>query len=94
MKARAAHLLGVWQNPRGKTLHMISNIDFEEVSEERVVVQSYLTVYRTAGDGETKLHACGRAVDCLVRDGDQWLFKEREVIVDNGLLPYNFTELL
>ncbi len=94
MKARAAHLLGVWQNPRGKTLHVVSNIDFEEVSEELVVVRSYLTVYRTEKDGETKLHTCGCAVDRLVKEGDRWLFREREVTVDNSLLPYNFTELL
>jgi anthranilate 1,2-dioxygenase small subunit len=94
MKLRAAHLLGVWQNARGKTLHTISNIDVTEASEDEARVSSYLVVYRTVADGITQLHCCGQCDDLLVRREGQWLFKQRHVVVDNNLLPYNFTELL
>src|SRR6185503_17934930 len=47
MKIRAAHLLGVWQNPRGKTLHSFSNIEIDDVTDDQVTVQSCFIVYRT-----------------------------------------------
>jgi 3-phenylpropionate/cinnamic acid dioxygenase small subunit len=95
MKIRAAHLLGVWQNPRGKTLHTVSNIEVEDVTGDEATVNSCLVVYRTdILTGETRLHTAARAKDVLVKRDGQWLFKDRDVVVDNSLLPPNFTELL
>ena len=95
MKIRAAHLLGVWQNPRGKTLHSFSNIEVEAVDGDQVNVQSCFIVYRTdMMTGETQFHSCGRARDVLVKQDGRWLFRDRDVTVDNSLLPPNFTELL
>src|SRR5688572_22163741 len=71
MKLRAAQLLGIWQAPRGKTLHVISNVEFGEVSEAgEVAVTTYLVVYRTAADGDTKLHSAGKTENVVVRQGD------------------------
>jgi 3-phenylpropionate/cinnamic acid dioxygenase small subunit len=93
LKERAAYVLGFWQAPRGKMLHAISNVDVAEISATQAHVRSYLVVYRTARDGDTQLHCCGTAEDVLVREGDRWLFKQRAIVVDNGMPP-NFTELL
>ncbi len=94
LKERAAYALGFWQAPRGKMLHTISNIDVEPRSGGEVSVRSYLVAYRTEAAGDTQLHCCGTADDVLVLQGGRWLFKRRAVVVDNGILPPNFTELL
>jgi 3-phenylpropionate/cinnamic acid dioxygenase small subunit len=95
MKLRAAHLLGVWQNPRGKTLHAFSNIEIDDIDGDRATVRSNFIVYRTEiFTGETRFHSCGSAKDVLVKQDGQWFFQDRDVTVDNSLLPPNFTELL
>jgi ethylbenzene dioxygenase beta subunit len=94
LKERAAYALGFWQAPRGKTLHTVSNIEVTEATSDEARVRSCLVVFRTDADGETQLHCCGSAEDVLVRDGGRWLFKQRAVVVDNGVLPPAFTEIL
>ena len=94
LKERAAYALGFWQAPRGKMLHAISNIDAEVVSAGEVSVRSYLIVYRTEREADSQFHTCGSADDVLVNQDGRWLFKRRAVVVDNGILPPNFTELL
>jgi 3-phenylpropionate/cinnamic acid dioxygenase small subunit len=94
LKERVAYLMGYWQSSRGKTLHTITNIECQPVSETEVRSRSYLVVYRTAEEGVPQLYTCGESQDTLVHQGDGWRFRERRVTVDNGILPPNFTELL
>jgi 3-phenylpropionate/cinnamic acid dioxygenase small subunit len=92
---RVAFLKGLWQAPRGKTLHLITNIDVEvDPSGDTASAFSYFMMTRTADMEHSKLHACGRYLDkCEKHDGG-WLFKERIVVVDSNMLPGEFTELL
>jgi len=92
---RVAYLMGVWQVPRGKTIHLVSNIEVSAGEHENAVTaMSNFIVTRTADLEHTVLHAAGRYVDRFERQGGLWLFKDRLAIVDSNLLPGEFTELL
>ncbi|HEX3918090.1 MAG TPA: aromatic-ring-hydroxylating dioxygenase subunit beta [Caulobacteraceae bacterium] len=92
---RVAWLMGMWQVPRAKTLHMVSNIEFEagETPNSVKAISNFLMT-RTADLEHTVLHAAGRYADRFEREGGQWRFADRLVIVDSNLLPPEFTELL
>ncbi len=94
IRERSAYLEGVWQVPRGKTLHTVSNIEVTDISHDTAKARSYFVIYRTGDMEHSKLHACGEYRDSFVRQDDHWLFGERLVIVDTNLLPPEFTELL
>ena len=94
MKERVTFLMGFWQVGRGKTLHMVSNIQVSDIQENGAKARSYFVIYRTGDDGVTQFHACGEYDDTLVRQDGRWLFQQRKVIVDNGVLPSHFTDLL
>jgi len=94
IRERAAYLEGVWQVPRGKTLHTVTNIEVTELNGDSARARSYFVIYRTGDMEHSKLHACGEYRDSFVRQGDRWLFAERQVVVDSNLLPPEFTELL
>jgi 3-phenylpropionate/cinnamic acid dioxygenase small subunit len=92
---RVAFLMGVWQVPRGKTIHLVSNVEvFAGEHENTVQAMSNFIVTRTADLEHTVLHAAGRYVDRLERRDGVWLLKDRLAIVDSNLLPGEFTELL
>ncbi len=92
---RAAFLMGMWQTPRGKTTHLVSNIEIQSGADETTATAvSNFLMTRTAEMEDSKLHACGTYYDRFERDGDAWLFKERRVVVDTNVLPPEFTELL
>ena len=92
---RVAYLMGVWQVPRGKTIHFVSNTEVSAGEHENsVTAVSNLLMTRTEDLEHTVLHAAGRYVDSFERQGGAWLFKARLVIVDSNLLPGEFTELL
>lgn len=92
---RVAFLMGLIQAPRGKTLHLVSNIEIEDGERpDTAVATSNFIMTRTGELEDTRLHAAGRYRDRFERQGDRWLFKERLVIVDSNLLPPTFTELL
>jgi len=57
--------------------HNISNILFEEVTPDRVVVGCYFTVFTDVG-----LDHMGRYRDRMVPDGDAWRIQHRFVSVD------------
>lgn len=94
LKERAAFVMGYYQSERCKTLHVVSNIEVGAASDNEATCSSYFVVYRTAADGLPRLYSCGEYRDRLVRKNGRWLFRERLVVVDNGTLPENFTELL
>lgn len=92
---RVAFLMGLLQVPRGKTLHMISNIEVSQDETQNLVhAVSNFMVIRTADMEHSQLLAAGRYEDRFERYDDRWLFKEHFVIVDSNLLPAEFTELL
>jgi 3-phenylpropionate/cinnamic acid dioxygenase small subunit len=92
---RVAFLMGVWQVPRGKTIHLVSNTEVSATEDENTVrAVSNFIVTRTADLEHTVLHAAGRYVDCFERRAGAWLIKDRLAIVDSNLLPGEFTELL
>ena len=92
---RVAFLMGLWQTPRGKTLHFVSNTEVSAGDgPDQVRAVSNFLVTRTAEFEHTELHAAGRYIDMLERDAGAWRFKQRLAIVDSNLLPGEFTELL
>ena len=94
LKERATFLMGFWQVGRGKTLHTLSNISITPLEEDEATANSYFVIYRTGDDGVTRFHACGEYEDNLVRQEGRWLFRKRKAIVDNGVLPSHFTDLI
>ncbi len=92
---RAAFQLGMWQTPRGKTLHLVTNIVIEPgESETSATAASNFIMTRTGDMEHSQLHACGQYIDEFERQAGVWLFKSRKVIVDSNVLPPEFTELL
>jgi 3-phenylpropionate/cinnamic acid dioxygenase small subunit len=92
---RVSFLMGLWQVPRAKTLHLITNTEVEaDASGQRATAASNFLMTRTADMEHAKLHACGRYLDRFEKQGGRWLFSERIVVVDSNLLPAEFTELL
>jgi len=57
--------------------HVVSNVQFVEVTPEHARVGSYFTVVSEAG-----LDHCGRYRDLLLPVGDEWLIKHRFVSTD------------
>ena len=94
LKERVTFLMGFWQVGRAKTLHTLSNISVTPVEEDEATASSYFVIYRTGDDGVTQFHACGEYEDHLVRQEGHWLFRKRKAIVDNGVLPSHFTDLI
>ena len=94
LKERVTFLMGFWQVGRGKTLHTLSNISITPLQDDEASANSYFVIYRTGDDGVTRFHACGEYEDHLVRQDGRWLFKKRKAIVDNGILPSHFTDLI
>jgi salicylate 5-hydroxylase small subunit len=92
---RVAFLMGLLQVPRGKTVHLVSNIEVSdgETGAEASAVSNFI-VARTGELEHTKLHAAGRYLDRFERGDDGWRIKSRLVVVDSNMLPPHFTELL
>lgn len=91
---RAAFLMGLWQSPRGKTLHLVSNLEITLESETTASCVSNFIMTRTGDMEHTKLHAAGRYYDRFVKVDGAWRFAARDVVVDTNVLPPEFTELL
>lgn len=92
---RVSFLMGLWQVPRAKTLHLVTNTEVEAgPSADTAKAVSNFLMTRTADMEHAKLHACGRYLDQFERRDGRWLFSERIVVVDSNLLPAEFTELL
>jgi 3-phenylpropionate/cinnamic acid dioxygenase small subunit len=92
---RVAYLMGVWQVPRAKTMHLVSNIEVgagEDANSAQAVSNFIMT--RTADLEHSVLHAAGRYIDRFERQGDAWRIRDRLVVVDSNMLPPEFTELL
>jgi 3-phenylpropionate/cinnamic acid dioxygenase small subunit len=92
---RVAFLMGLLQVPRGKTIHLVSNIEVSDGdAPDTATAVSNFIITRTADMEHSVLHAAGRYLDRFERRDGVWLFKERLAVVDSNLLPPEFTELL
>lgn len=92
---RVGFLKGLWQVPRGKTLHFVTNIEVAvDPSGETASATSYFLMSRTADMEHTTLHAAGRYFDKFSLIDGAWLFAERIAVVDSNMLPGEFTDLL
>jgi 3-phenylpropionate/cinnamic acid dioxygenase small subunit len=91
---RVAYLMGVWQVPRAKTMHLVSNVEVSVGEAGSVQALSNFIMTRTADLEHSVLHAAGRYIDRFERHGGAWRFRDRLVVVDSNLLPPEFTELL
>jgi 3-phenylpropionate/cinnamic acid dioxygenase small subunit len=92
---RVAFLMGVWQVPRAKTMHLVSNIEVsagEDANSAQAVSNFIMT--RTADLEHSVLHAAGRYIDRFERHDGAWRIRDRLVVVDSNMLPPEFTELL
>jgi len=94
LKHRAAWLLDIFHVDRAKALHQITNVDVIEYAENEAQVHSYFSMYRTVDNGIPRLEATGTYQDHLERQGGVWKFKERRAVIDNGILPAGFTDLV
>ena len=94
LKHRAAWLIDLFHVDRAKTLHQITNIDIVAFDENEARTSSYFAMYRTVDNGLPRLEACGEYRDVLIRQDGAWKFRERKAIIDNGLLPAGFTDLV
>lgn len=95
LQERAAYHKGIWQVPRGRILHLVSNIvvtvgDTADVAHAK----SSFIMTRTADMEHAKLYASGRYADQFERSGERWQFKARRVHLYSNLLPAAFTELI
>lgn len=95
LQERAAYHIGIWQVPRGKTLHVVGNVvvTVGETGDLANAVSNFIMT-RTGDMQHAKLHACGQYRDTFCRRGNGWLFRSRQVVVDSNLLPGEFTDLL
>ena len=91
---RAAFLLGLWQVPRGKTTHLVANLEIEALDGVSAAAVSNFLITRTGELEMTKLHASGRYYDRFEKSDGAWRFKSRDVVVDTNILPSEFTDLL
>ena len=94
LKHRAAWLLDIFHVDRAKSLHQISNVEVIEYSDNEAKVHSYFSMYRTVDNGLPRLEATGEYQDNLVRQAGRWKFRERKAVLDNGILPAGFTDLV
>ena len=94
LKQRVAWLMEMWQVPRSRTIHAVTNIEVSPTSADRAEVRSYGVIFRTGENGISQLHAAVTYEDIVVKTGDEWRFEERKVIVSASTLPPAFTELL
>jgi anthranilate 1,2-dioxygenase small subunit len=91
---RVAFLMGLWQAPRAKTLHVVSNVELAMAGEGSATGISNFIIARTADMEHSELHAAGTYYDLFRRADDGWRFSERRAVIDSNLLPPEFTELL
>jgi anthranilate 1,2-dioxygenase small subunit len=63
--------------------HLVSSIKIVEGRGETLDVTANFLVVRTMQEGDMTLFAAGRYVDRVVRNGDDWKFARKEVVLDS-----------
>ena len=68
-------------------LHLVSNTRvLEESAEGEVIAEANFLLLQTLVEGATSLHMAGKFYDRFVREHDQLLLKERQVVYDTTLI--------
>ncbi|MFJ3496937.1 aromatic-ring-hydroxylating dioxygenase subunit beta [Streptomyces sp. NPDC086091] len=95
LRERIAFVLGYWQAPRARTLRLLTNLVVEEAGAATVRCTGKFVVFRTDDNGVTSVHTCGRFTDDLVRaESGALRLRRHHVVVQNDVLPGDFTDLL
>jgi anthranilate 1,2-dioxygenase small subunit len=63
--------------------HLVSSIKIVEDRGEELDLLTNFLVVRTMQEGDMTLFAAGRYVDRVVRDGGDWKFARKEVVLDS-----------
>jgi anthranilate 1,2-dioxygenase small subunit len=63
--------------------HVVSSIKIVEDRGDALDLTANFVVVRTMQEGDMTLFAAGRYVDRIVRQGDDWKFARKEVILDS-----------
>ena len=63
--------------------HLVSSIKIVEDRGEALDLTANFLVVRTMQEGDMTVFAAGRYVDSVVRDGGDWKFARKEVVLDS-----------
>jgi anthranilate 1,2-dioxygenase small subunit len=63
--------------------HLVSSINIVEDRGEALDLTANFLVVRTMQEGDMTVFAAGRYVDWVVRDGGDWKFARKEVVLDS-----------
>lgn len=77
------------EEPASRISHLVTNVRILEVEEGesgmQVKTRSRFLVYQNRLQGEVSLFV-GKREDTLVRDGDDWKVRKREILLDQNVL--------
>lgn len=62
-------------------------LSFDGLDGEGVKARATFAVFEAMGDDPSKLLACGRSTDVIVRQGGELKFKDRLCVVDSRVMP-------
>jgi anthranilate 1,2-dioxygenase small subunit len=64
--------------------HMTSGLEFEQVDENTIDMQSNYLVVQTLTDGESRVYQAGRYFDRVVRSDDGWRYQRKRAVYDTS----------
>jgi anthranilate 1,2-dioxygenase small subunit len=64
--------------------HMTSGLEFEQVDENTIDMQSNYVVVQTLTDGESRVYQAGRYFDRVVRSADGWRYQRKRAVYDTS----------
>jgi anthranilate 1,2-dioxygenase small subunit len=64
--------------------HMTSGLEFEQVDENTIDMQSNYVVVQTLTDGESRVYQAGRYFDRVVRSDDGWRYQRKRAVYDTS----------
>jgi hypothetical protein len=62
-------------------------LSFDGLDGAGVQARATFAVFEAMGDDPSKLLACGRSTDLIVRQGSELKFKDRLCVVDSRVMP-------
>jgi 3-phenylpropionate/cinnamic acid dioxygenase small subunit len=62
-------------------------LSFDDVDGKGIEARATFAVFEAMGDDPSKLLACGRSTDIIVRRGGELKFKDRLCVVDSRVMP-------
>ena len=68
-----------------RRLHMVTPMRVE-ISEDRALVYSNFTVFRTTQDGRSSLYVVGSYIDNVVKQAGRWRYEKHQVVLHTRML--------